>query len=44
LGGDGKSGKARELIAYLERRNRLGELVQLINRERPEANLDQQLK
>ncbi len=45
LGGDGsKSGKARELISYLERRNRLGELVQLINRERPKANLDQLLK
>jgi len=44
LGGEGKSGKARELIAYLERRDRLGELVQIVNRERPEANLDQRLK
>lgn len=36
----GKAGRARELIAYMERRDRLSELVEYIERERPDINLD----
>lgn len=36
LPGRGKEGKARELLAYLERRNRLSELVELLQRNRPD--------
>ncbi len=36
LPGRGKEGKARELLAYLERRNRLPELVELMLRARPD--------
>lgn len=36
LPGRGKEGKARELLAYLERRNRLPELIELLQRARPD--------
>jgi hypothetical protein len=36
LGGSGKSGKARELIQYLERRGRLDELATVLREDRPE--------
>ncbi|HRQ40109.1 MAG TPA: hypothetical protein PLD25_19540 [Chloroflexota bacterium] len=35
LPGEGKVGKARELIKYLERRDRLPELINEMNRQRP---------
>ena len=35
LPGEGKANKARELIAYLERRDRLSELVHVCERQRP---------
>lgn len=35
LPGQGKGGKARELVAYLERRNRLAELLENLHRLRP---------
>lgn len=36
LPGRGKEGKARELLAYLDRRNRLPELLDLMRRTRPD--------
>lgn len=38
LGGEGKSGKIRELIMHLSRRKRLRDLVELASRERPQIN------
>lgn len=35
----GKTGKARELISYLQRRDRLADLVEVINRKRPDISL-----
>jgi len=35
LPGEGKTNKARELIAYLERRDRLSEMVRICERQRP---------
>lgn len=40
LRGDSKKSKARELIDYLSRRERLSELVILIRKERPDIPLD----
>jgi len=37
LGGETKSARARELIAYLKRRNRLGDLVAAIETSRPDV-------
>jgi hypothetical protein len=37
LGGDAKPGKARELVAYCQRRNRLAELEATCRRLRPHA-------
>jgi hypothetical protein len=34
LGGEGKTAKARELIAYLKRRNRLDDLVHYLQKDR----------
>lgn len=39
LKGEGQEAKARELIAYLERRERLGELVSYIRQHRPDIKL-----
>jgi len=39
LGGEGISGKARELIAYMNRRDRIEELVRVIQMERPYMEL-----
>ncbi len=36
LPGKSKGGKARELLTYLDRRNRLSELIDLLRRERPD--------
>jgi tetratricopeptide (TPR) repeat protein len=36
LPGNGKGGKSRELVAYLDRRNRLAELIESIQRARPD--------
>jgi Effector-associated domain 7 len=38
LGGEGKKGKARELIADLDRHHRLHELVELGERLRPDIS------
>ena len=38
LPGSGKADKARELIAYLERRLRLGDLLSLLRSQRPEVD------
>jgi hypothetical protein len=38
LGGEGQEAKARELIAFLQRRKRLGELVIYIRQLRPDIN------
>lgn len=38
LGGEGKRGKARELIDYLDRRGRLNELVNLCEAQRPNVS------
>ena len=43
LPGTGKSSKALELVAYLNMRSRLDELIQLIDKERPQLNLDEML-
>lgn len=40
LPGEGKGGKARELIAYLNRRNRLEELAETIRQARPDISFD----
>lgn len=40
LEGEGKEAKARELITYLERRNRLKDLTQYIRQNRPDIKLD----
>jgi hypothetical protein len=37
LGGETKSARARELIAYLQRRNRLGDLIAAIETSRPDV-------
>jgi len=37
LGGETKSARARELIAYLQRRNRLGDLLAAIGTSRPDV-------
>lgn len=37
----GKSSKARELVGYLQRRNRLSELVNYITHERPNVSLEE---
>ena len=39
LEGEGKEPKARELIAYLQRRERLGQLVTYIQQHRPDIKL-----
>lgn len=39
LPGEGQEAKARELIAYLQRRERLGQLVAYIRQHRPDINL-----
>lgn len=39
LPGNGKGGKSRELVAYLDRRNRLDELIENIQRARPDIVL-----
>jgi tetratricopeptide (TPR) repeat protein len=39
LAGEGQEAKARELIAYLERRERLGELLKYIRQHRPDIKL-----
>jgi tetratricopeptide (TPR) repeat protein len=41
LPGEGKSGKSRELIAYLERRGRLEDLIREIRRSRPDIRLEE---
>jgi hypothetical protein len=38
LGGEGKEGKARELILFMERQDRLIELVILVLRKRPKLS------
>lgn len=38
LGGEGKSGKARELVSYLDRRGRTYELMKIGRRERSNSN------
>lgn len=38
LGGEGKANKARELVAYLERRDRIPELVELCSQRRPNVD------
>ncbi len=38
LPAQGKGGKARELVAYLDRRNRLPELIELMQRTRPDID------
>jgi hypothetical protein len=38
LPGEGKSGKARELVAYVDRRRRLKELLQIVKRSRPDIS------
>ena len=40
LGGDAKAGKARELVVYCQRRNRLAELEDACRRLRPHAFQD----
>ncbi len=40
LGGEGKRGKARELVAYCERRSLLPRLVETIRRARPDIPLE----
>jgi hypothetical protein len=40
LPGDGKSAKVRELLAFLERRGRIAELVGTIRELRPDVNID----
>ncbi len=39
LEGDGHAGKARELVLFLQRRNRTDELIALVKRERPRLHL-----
>ena len=39
LGGEGQEAKARELIAFLQRRERLGDLVIYIRQHRDDINL-----
>lgn len=39
LRGEGFSAKARELLRYVQRRSRLGEVVEWIRRERPDIEL-----
>jgi serine/threonine protein kinase len=39
LSGEGQEAKARELIAFLQRRERLGELVKYIRQHRPDIKL-----
>lgn len=43
LPGDSKGGKSRELVAYLERRNRLAEFVEEIQKSRPDVVVDSTL-
>jgi hypothetical protein len=38
LGGTNRAGKARELVAYLERRQRLGDLIRTGKRQRPDID------
>jgi len=40
LGGQGKSGKARELVQFADRRGRLGEIVAYVQKTRPQVNLE----
>jgi hypothetical protein len=40
LASEGKSGKARELIAYLDRRGRLPELISFVRQQRPDVPWD----
>jgi hypothetical protein len=44
LGGVGKSGKARELVAAIERRNIIHELVRIIQEQRPSVSLSEILE
>lgn len=37
----GKEGKAREMVLHLDRRYRIGELIQLVNQLRPDVLLDE---
>ena len=39
LGGSGKAGTALELVQYMERRGRIGELAAKIRKERPNAGI-----
>jgi hypothetical protein len=39
LEGEGKEAKVRELIAYLQRREQLGELVEYIHQHQPDIKL-----
>jgi hypothetical protein len=40
LPGDGKGAKVRELLAFLERRGRIGELIGTIRQVRPDVDID----
>jgi tetratricopeptide (TPR) repeat protein len=44
LGGVGKSGKARELVAAIDRRNLVPELVRIIQEQRPSVSLSEILE
>jgi hypothetical protein len=37
LGGEGKAGKAREILAYLDRHERIPELINIVRRQRPDV-------
>jgi len=41
LGGEGLSGKARQLVLFLQKRNALPTLVEWLRRERPDIAMEQ---